>query len=98
MDRDIEKVIFDLEGTIFQEKSPSNRRTLAKIAGDARVESLFAIRGSNSEVQSRAAIHRDEAPARSETVCNSITHGAQFGAIPSIVQQIGSDGEIIFHS
>ena len=42
MDWDIEKVIFNLEGTAFQKKGPSNPCTLGQVAGEASIKTVFA--------------------------------------------------------
>src|SRR6516165_4905588 len=95
MDRGVEKVVFDVKGTVFEKEAPCNWQPLAKLANDARLKSIFAIGGGVPKVQRRAAIDRDETAPRSQTACNSTAHGAQFAAVSSIIQQISGYGEIV---
>jgi len=43
MNRDIEKIILDLKGLVFQEKGPGNRDSLPKFAKNIDFESIFTI-------------------------------------------------------
>ena len=99
MHRDIEKVIFDLEGTIFQKKvhligAPSPK-SLAMLVSNPYLRYEGATRKSKAGLQFTVT---KRPPGLKQFAIPLHTHGAQFGAIPSIVQQIGSDGEIIVHS
>jgi hypothetical protein len=41
VDRGVEKVVFDLKGTVFEKECPCNWQSLAKLADYARLKPIF---------------------------------------------------------
>ena len=95
VNRNVEVVILNGEGVVFQVKGSFDRRSFLPLPHDARFKPVFAIRRCIGEVQGRIAINCDETATRFQTTSDPIAHSPQFIPVLSVVQQISGHDEII---